>query len=216
MSPTAPAGPPARRADVEHGLIFVGLMAALMWVAEIVDAALGGDLDQYGIEPRDTDGLVGVATAPFLHDGFGHLFGNTVPFVLLGGAIALAGLARVAWVTAIVAAVAGVGTWLAAPAGTIHIGASGIVFGYATYLISRAIFSRSLTHAAIGVLVLVLYGATLVTGVMPEDGISWQGHLFGGIGGVVAAWVLDARAPAAAAPGLSRRQARPQRRRARG
>lgn len=186
---------PRARRDVERGLAFVALMAVLMWVAEIVDAGLGGDLDAYGIEPRDTDGLVGVAAAPFLHGGFGHLIGNTVPFLLLGGAIALAGLARVAWVTVIVAAIAGVGTWLTAPAGTVHIGASGIVFGYATYLISRAVFSRSLVHAAIGVVVLALYGTTLATGVLPEDGISWQGHLFGGIGGVVAAWVLDARAP---------------------
>jgi membrane associated rhomboid family serine protease len=186
---------PRARRDVERGLAFVALMAVLMWAAEIVDAGLGGDLDAYGIEPRDTDGLVGVAAAPFLHGGFGHLIGNTVPFLLLGGAIALAGLARVAWVTVIVAAIAGVGTWLTAPAGTIHIGASGIVFGYATYLISRAVFSRSLVHAAIGVVVLALYGTTLATGVLPEDGISWQGHLFGGIGGVVAAWVLDARAP---------------------
>lgn len=194
MSAAASSRPRARR-DVERGLALVALMAVLMWAAEIVDAGLGGDLDAYGIEPRDTDGLVGVAAAPFLHGGFGHLIGNTVPFLLLGGAIALAGLARVAWVTVIVAAIAGVGTWLTAPAGTIHIGASGIVFGYATYLISRAVFSRSLVHAAIGVVVLALYGTTLATGVLPEDGISWQGHLFGGIGGVAAAWVLDARAP---------------------
>jgi membrane associated rhomboid family serine protease len=182
-----------RRADREHGLIFVAAMAGLMWIAEIVDTALGGDLDQYGIEPHDGDGLIGIATAPFLHAGFGHLIGNTIPFVILGAAIALSGLSRIVWATVIIAIVAGLGTWLVAPSGTEHIGASGIVFGYATYLVTRAIFSRSIVHLVVGALVLAVYGSTLLFGLVPQDGISWQGHLFGGIGGVVAAWALEAR-----------------------
>ena len=202
MSTTAPpvsaAAAARRRADREHGLIFVAAMAALMWAAEIVDTALGGDLDQYGIEPHDTDGLVGIVTAPFLHAGFGHLVGNTIPFLILGAAIALSGLARVVWATVIIAVVAGVGTWLVAPSGTEHIGASGIVFGYATYLITRGLFSRSMIHLAVGAVVLLIYGSTLLFSVVPRDGISWQGHLFGGIGGVIAAWALEARRPSPA------------------
>jgi membrane associated rhomboid family serine protease len=185
-------------ADRENGIAFVAAMAALMWVAEVIDLALGGDLDAYGIEPGDPEGLIGVGTAPFLHAGFGHLVGNTVPFVLLGAVIALAGLRRVVLVTLIVAVVAGLGTWFVAPPGTVHIGASGIVFGYAAYLISRALFSRSLAHAAVGIVVIVLYGGTLLFGVVPERGISWQGHLFGAMGGVLAAWLLDRREPAPA------------------
>lgn len=180
-------------ADRERGLIFVAAMAALMWIAELVDTALGGDLDRYGIEPHDGDGLIGIATAPFLHAGFGHLIGNTIPFVVLGAAIALSGLARIVWATVIIAVVAGLGTWLVAPSGTDHIGASGIVFGYATYLVTRAVVSRSLVHLLIGAFVLAVYGSTLLFGLVPRDGISWQGHLFGGIGGVVAAWALEAR-----------------------
>jgi membrane associated rhomboid family serine protease len=182
-----------RRADREHGLIFVAAMAGLMWLAEILDTILGGDLDQYGIEPHDGDGLVGIATAPFLHAGFGHLIGNTIPFVILGAAIALSGLARIVWATVIIAVIAGLGTWLVAPSGTEHIGASGVVFGYATYLITRAVFSRSLAHLLVGGVVLAVYGSTLLFGLVPQDGISWQGHLFGGIGGIVAAWALEAR-----------------------
>jgi membrane associated rhomboid family serine protease len=203
-TPTATAGD-GRRADREHGLMFVAAMAGLMWVAEIVDTVLGGDLDRYGIEPHEGDGLVGIATAPFLHAGFGHLIGNTIPFVILGAAIALSGLARVVWATVIIAIIAGLGTWLVAPAGTEHIGASGIVFGYATYLITRAVFSRSLAHLLVGALVLAVYGSTLLFGLVPQDGISWQGHLFGGIGGVVAAWALEARRSAAARPAPVRR-----------
>jgi hypothetical protein len=108
-----------------------------MWAVETVDV-FAGDLDAHGIRPRDPAGLEGIATAPFLHAGFGHLLGNTLPFVVMGAVIALAGLARVAAVTAIVALVSGLGTWVVAASNTVHVGASGIVFGYAAYLLRAA------------------------------------------------------------------------------
>src|SRR5206468_1684711 len=77
--------------------------------------------------------------------------------------------------------------------GTDHIGASGLVFGFASYLIARGLFTRNIMHLALGVFVIALYGTTLLFGLAPRDGISWQGHLFGAVGGVVAAWLLDAR-----------------------
>jgi membrane associated rhomboid family serine protease len=202
MGTTVPtmAGHGRRRSERENGLLFVAAMAALMWIVEVVDIASGHDLERHGIEPHDTDGLVGVATAPFLHAGWSHLVGNTIPFLILGAAIAWSGLKRVAWVTVIVAVVGGLGVWIFAPAGTIHIGASGVVFGYAAYLISRGVFSRSVVHIGIGIVVLSLYGTTLLFGLEPREGISWQGHLFGGIGGVLAAWWLEQRAPRAARP----------------
>jgi len=187
------ATPPSRRSDREAGLILVASMVAVMWVVEVIDQISGGDLETHGIRPHQGDGLPGIAFAPFLHAGWGHLIGNTVPFVILGATIALSGLARVATTTLVVALVGGLGVWLFAPAGTDHIGASGIVFGYATYLMARGLYSRNLLHLVAGVLVLAVYGGTLLFGVVPRDGISWQGHLFGGIGGVVAAWLLDSR-----------------------
>jgi membrane associated rhomboid family serine protease len=183
----------SRRASREAGIWLVLAGAALMWILEIVDAAAGHELDQYGIEPRDTDGLPGILTAPFLHAGFDHLLSNTIPFVVLGIAIALSGLARVVAVTAIVIVVGGVGTWLVAPENTIHIGASGIVFGYASYLLARGVFNRSPLELLIGVVIGVVWGGALLSGLVPREGISWQGHLFGAIGGVVAAWVLARR-----------------------
>ncbi len=168
-------------------------LAAVMWVVEVIDQISGGDLEQYGIEPHKADGLVGILFAPFLHAGFGHLIGNTVPFLLLGATIALSGFVRVAATTAIVALVGGLGTWLVAPTGTDHIGASGIVFGYAAYLIARGLFSRNALHLVVGLVVIGVYGTTLLFGLIPTDGISWQGHLFGGIGGVIAARLLDRR-----------------------
>ena len=172
------------------GFRVVVALAALMWVLEVVDSIDHHRLDQYGIRPRDADGLVGIVAAPFLHAGFGHLISNTVPFVLMGFAIAFRGAWRVLAVTAIVALVGGLGTWLVAPAHTVHIGASGVVFGYATYLLSSGVFDRDLRELAIGVLVGAVWGTALVSGLLPREGISWQGHLFGAVGGVVAARML--------------------------
>jgi membrane associated rhomboid family serine protease len=179
-------------ADTKQGLMLVAAMAALMWLVEIVDL-VAGDLDASGIRPRDPEGLIGIVTSPFLHGGFGHLIGNTIPFLVLGAVIALGGAVRVGLVTLTVAVVGGVGTWLTASEGSVHIGASGIVFGYATYLIARGLFSRRLLHLAGGLLVLAIYGTTLLFGLVPTPGVSWQGHLFGAIGGVVAARALDRR-----------------------
>jgi membrane associated rhomboid family serine protease len=174
--------------------VVVAALAAVMWIVELADQVVTIRMDRYGIEPRDPDGLDGIVFAPFLHAGWDHLIGNTVPFLLLGVAIALGGALRVAAVTAIVAVVGGLGTWLIGPANTTHIGASGLVFGYAAYLTARGLFSRSLAQMALGVVVVAIWGTTLLRGLVPEDGISWQGHLFGALGGVLAAWALHRRA----------------------
>ena len=192
---------PTRSAASEdriRGLVLVAAMVVVMWVIEGVDA-LGAHLDNDGIHPRDVDGLPGIAWAPFLHAGWSHLIGNTIPFLVLGFTIALGGLARTAAVTVIVALTAGFGTWLIGPAHTNHIGASGVVFGFATYLVARGIFSRRPLHFAVGLLVLAIYGTTLAFALVPTPGISWQGHLFGAIGGVVAARFIHARQPSPAA-----------------
>jgi membrane associated rhomboid family serine protease len=183
---------------VVRGLLVVAALAAVMWIVELADQVASIRMDRYGIEPRNPDGLDGIVFSPFLHASFDHLIGNTVPFLLLGVAIALGGAARVLAVTAIVAFTGGLGTWLVAPANTVHIGASGIVFGYAAYLTARGLFSRSLGQIALGVAVLAVWGTTLLRGLVPEDGISWQGHLFGAVGGVLAAWALHRRTPAVA------------------
>ena len=186
-----------RRGDRESGLLLVAGMAALMWVVEVADV-IGGDFDANGIRPRDGEGLLGILLAPFLHGDFGHLIGNTIPFLALGAVIALSGVARVAAVTAIIAVGGGIGTWLVGPGDTVHIGASGIVFGYATYLLARGVYSRRLVHLGTGVLVLAVFGTTLLFGLIPSAGVSWQGHLFGALSGVLAARVLDSRKDLAA------------------
>jgi membrane associated rhomboid family serine protease len=201
---TARALDDVQRRERTGGFAVVAAMAILMWLVETIDIA-AGDLDGAGIRPRDPDGLVGVATSPFLHGSWGHLIGNTIPFVALGMVIAIGGLARVAAVTGIVAVVGGLGTWLTAPSNTVVIGASGLIFGYATYLIARGVYTRRGLHLAGGLIVLAVYGTTLLFGLVPTPGVSWQAHLFGGIGGVVAARALHrgrASVPARQAPAV--------------
>jgi membrane associated rhomboid family serine protease len=172
------------------GFLLVAGMVALMWIVEVVDVIDGHRLDQLGIEPRDVDGLTGIVAAPFLHASWGHLISNTLPFAVMGLAIALNGAARVLAVTGIVGLVSGLGTWLIGPENSLHIGASGIVFGYATYLLARGVFNRNVLELAIGAGVAVIWGGALLGGALPEPGISWQSHVFGAVGGVIAAQVL--------------------------
>lgn len=179
--------------DRIDALKLVLVMVAVMWVAEVVDIAAGHRLDEYGIHPRDVDGLPEIVSAPFLHVGFGHLISNTIPFLIMGAAIALGGLARVAIVTIVVGVVSGLGTWLIASPNTVHLGASGLVFGYASYLVSRGLLSKRFTELAVGALVVAVWGFGLLQGLLPQERISWQAHLFGAIGGVMAAFALSRR-----------------------
>ncbi len=172
---------------------------AVMWVLEIIDLPLDGRLDRFGIRPRELGGLDGVLFAPFLHDGFEHLIANTVPFLLLGGAIALGTIRRWAVVTIVVALVGGVATWLLGPAHTLVIGASGIVFGDLGYLVSRGFFQRRIGYIVGGLVTLVVYGGIL-WGLLPRPGVSWQGHVFGMLAGVLAAWILHRPAARDARP----------------
>ena len=181
------------------GFIVIGAMVILMWLVETIDI-VAGNLDDAGIHPRDVDGLPGIAASPFLHAGFGHLIGNTLPFLVLGAAIAVGGLMRTLAVVGIVAVIGGLGTWLTAPSNTVVIGASGLVFGFATYLVTRGAYTRTPWHIVGGLVVIVIYGSTLLTGLVPTPGISWQGHLFGAIGGLVAARVLHRARRGAAQP----------------
>ena len=178
-----------RRSTRTRGLVLLAALVALMWLVEAIDL-VAGDLDAYGIRPRDEEGLTGIVFAPFLHGSFAHLLGNTVALIVLGAVVALAGLRVIALVTVIVALVAGLGTWMVAPPGTVHIGASGITFGYISYLVVRGLYSGSALHLGAGVIVLAVWGGTLMTGLVPSQGISWQGHLFGALGGILAARLL--------------------------
>jgi membrane associated rhomboid family serine protease len=183
----------AARQSAEGLSLLVGIVA-IMWIVEVVNSVDSYRLDtDGGIIPRDVDRVWAIFTSPFLHAGWQHLIDKTIPFVFMGVIIALRGAAKLALVTLIVILVGGLGTWLIAPAGTETVGASGVVFGYATYLFTRGLFERSALQIFTGVIVGVVWGGALLSSIVPHAGVSWQAHVCGAIGGVVAAWLLAAR-----------------------
>jgi membrane associated rhomboid family serine protease len=161
-----------------------------MWIVQLINVADSYKLDQDGIYPRNLGHLWGIFTAPFLHASWSHLFANTIPLVFMGLIIALRGAARLALVTLTVIVIGGLGTWLIAPAGSDTVGASGVVFGYATYLLTRGLFDRSVIELLTGAVVGAVWGAALLASLVPHGNVSWQGHLSGAVAGVVAAWLL--------------------------
>ncbi|TDD47618.1 rhomboid family intramembrane serine protease [Nonomuraea terrae] len=187
--------------------IIVVAMLAVMWIVEVVDFLITpydtsfGLLDrQFGIVGWDGDGLIGIVFAPFLHGGFGHLMANSVPLLILGFLAGLRDVGKFLWATVLIIFIGGFGTWLTTPDNVVTVGASGLVFGYFGFILSRGLFDRRLLDIAIAVGVGVAYWGILA-GLLPnQQGISWQGHLFGLIGGVVAGWVLRRRRPAVTAP----------------
>jgi membrane associated rhomboid family serine protease len=182
---------PVRRAALYEGAAVIGALVAAMWLVEVVNKIDGQGLNSDGIYARSLAGLPGILSSPFLHAGFDHLIGNTIPFVVLGLVIAAAGARRVIEVTVVVIVVAGLGTWLVGPSHASTIGASGVVFGYAGFLIARGFFVRSFPALAIGVVVAILFGASLAADLVPQAGVSWQDHLFGALGGILAARMVS-------------------------
>ena len=163
---------------------------AMLWVIEFYDQLTGEWLDADGIVPRSWDGLDGILWAPLLHGGFAHLAANTLPFVVLGFLVLANGIGRFVLVTAVIWVLAGLGVWLTAPYGSVTVGMSGVIFGWLTYLLVRGFFARSGTQILLAVVVFFLWGGILL-GVLPgQEGVSWQGHLFGALAGVFAAWLV--------------------------
>ncbi|RWA22476.1 hypothetical protein MBRU_12910 [Mycolicibacterium brumae DSM 44177] len=198
-----PGGPPAKPdksapAWKVGGLTIAAFIVAL-WVIEMIDAASGHRLDQYGIRPWTIDGLWGILFAPLLHGGWDHLIANTVPILVLGFLMTLSGMSRFVWATVIIWVLGGLGTWIIGdwgPCGgpTNHIGASGLIFGWLTFLLLFGWFSRQPWEIVVGLLVLIGYGSVL-WGAVPVlnrcGGVSWQAHLCGAIAGVIAAYLLS-------------------------
>ncbi|MFD0559399.1 membrane associated rhomboid family serine protease [Stackebrandtia endophytica] len=191
-----PAATPTRQRSRLATVIIVWLsIIAALWLIEVVDYLLPADLDRYGVMPRDPGYLLHIPLVPLLHAGFDHLSANTLPLLVLGFLTAMAGLSRFGIASALIIAVSGLGVWIFEDAHTITVGASGLVFGYFGYLVAGGAFNRRMLDIVIALVVVVLYGSIL-WGVLPaQPGISWLGHSFGLIGGVLAAWLLRVRRP---------------------
>ncbi|OBH43923.1 rhomboid family intramembrane serine protease [Mycobacterium mantenii] len=200
--PAAPATR-AKRPAWAVGAATILTFVALLYLVELIDQLTRHSLDQNGIRPLEADGLWGIVFSPVLHASWQHLMANTVPLLVLGFLMTLAGLSRFIFATAIVWILGGFGTWLIGNVGarcpyvgvrceTTHIGASGLIFGWLAFLIVFGFFTRKVWEIVVGIIVLFVYGGVLL-GVLPgTPGVSWQGHLCGAIAGVVAAYVLSA------------------------
>ncbi|GAA4386971.1 rhomboid family intramembrane serine protease [Tsukamurella soli] len=187
---------------VRTALVTSVLFVAALWLIEGINVLDHNGLDSWGIVPRNTDGLRGIAFAPLLHAGWGHLMANSVPALVLGFVGLVAGAARFLSATVLVWVVSGIGVWLTGGSNTVVIGLSGVLFGWMTYVVLRGFLSRDLLWSLVGVVLLVLYGGML-WGVIPgQVGISWQAHLWGAIGGVLAAVLLRRRRPVERASAL--------------
>ncbi|MGK0186951.1 MAG: membrane associated rhomboid family serine protease [Verrucomicrobiales bacterium] len=185
----------------KQALFMAGIVVAL-WVIEIVDRIIPLDLESLGIRPRQLFGVIGIACAPFLHDGFLHLIGNSVALFCLGWVVLLGGMQSFLRVTALIALVSGFGTWLFGAANTVHIGVSGVIYGYMAFLLLRGFFEKSLRWVMVALIVgFTLYGfVDFSIGGNSSGGngaanISWSGHLSGFIGGILAAWLFYYRPP---------------------
>lgn len=179
------------RQEIKTQAIILATFVAIFWLLEILDQfVFRGSLDIFGIIPHQVIGLRGILFAPFLHGDFPHLIANTVPFLILGWLVMLQETSDFFVVTGLTMLVGGLGVWLFAAPGSIHIGASILIFGYLGFLLLRGYFQRNIPSILLSILVFLLYGGT-IWGVLPSrPGISWQGHLFGFLGGVLAAKLI--------------------------
>ncbi|GGM41057.1 hypothetical protein GCM10012275_10060 [Longimycelium tulufanense] len=166
--------------------------AAALYVIEFVNVL--GFQNRFigwgGIKPLELSGLDGILFAPLLHLNWEHLGANTLPLVVLGFLAMSGGIAQFVAVLSVIWLASGIGTWLTGGPGTTHIGASGLIFGLFAYLLVRGFFNRSFLQILLAAALFFYYGYML-WGVLPtQGGISWQGHLFGAVGGVLAAWLV--------------------------
>lgn len=181
--------PPAvsrREPSLETRLTWLLLPVALFWIVEIVNVFLGHQLCLWGIIPRTRHGLAGILFSPFLHAGFGHLISNTIPFLALGSLVVARGVGQFIAASVFIVAVGGLGVWIIGSPG-LHVGASGLIFGYFGFLVALGWYEKSLRSLLVAVLVIVFYGG-MIWGILPMyRGVSWEAHFCGLIAGILAA-----------------------------
>lgn len=199
-------GTEAFYSSIGRAFVVMCAVVPVLFLIEVVNWTTDHGLTaSAGIVPRRLYGIDGILFAPFLHASFLHVTANSVPLILLGTFVLAGGVRRTLWSTGLIILVAGVGVWTLGDvflvgegeAGRtfVHIGASGVVFGYLGLLLARAIVDRSWWSAAVAVLAGALFGPQLQSALPGQAGISWEGHLFGFIGGVLAAIVFRRRRP---------------------
>ena len=173
------------------GRAFVTMCAVIpfLFLVEAIDKGIGnGQLDTAGgIIPHHLSGLDGVLFSPFLHAGWDHLYGNAVPLILVGTFALAGGVKRFVWSTFVIMLVSGLGVWFVGDPNSVVVGASGVIFGYLGLLVARGLVERSWWNLAVAAFIGLLYWYQLYNILPTDQPISWQGHLLGLLGGVIAA-----------------------------
>ncbi len=208
---------PARRSEKAVSpvvaAITVGSFGLVMVVVQLVNFLMRYRLNpEFGIVSRQVSGLDGILAAPLLHASWGHLLSNLIPLIIFGFLVLIGGVRQFVLVTVLVWVLSGVGVWLLGPSDTVTVGASALVFGWLTFLLSRGIFSRNVGQIVIGVILFLIWGGLFWTGIIKvavgagASTVSWQGHLFGAAAGVLAAFVVarlaQPKKPAIASSGM--------------
>jgi membrane associated rhomboid family serine protease len=189
-------------------LIVMGAFLAVLWVLQIANWADGYRLDtEFGILPEQVSRLPEIFTAPLLHFSWQHIEGNSVPLFVLGVLAAYRSIPRFLLASLIIAVTSGLAVWLFQSGNELTVGASGLIFGYFGYVLTRGFFDRSLVDIGVGLLAGALYWTILAVALPGTPGVSWIGHLGGLVGGILAAWLL--RTSAAAAKAQQQRPAPP-------
>lgn len=209
LSPLPSGSSPSIRSDdgslaspLGRAAVLMVLFLALLWAVELINLATDRELAQAGgIRPRDPGSLIDIATAPFLHGSLEHLASNALPLFSLGFIAAMTGWKRFLLVTLVVIVVGGIGVWLFSPGNSISVGASGVVFGYFGYLLMRGLVDRRPVDIVVSLGVALSFGYVMWNSIgFGIQGISWQGHLSGLVGGLVAALVFREPRPKAQPP----------------
>lgn len=175
-----------------RSLLFTFLLISILWIVKFYEVIFSVSFVEYGILPHEIIGLRGIIFSPFIHGDFNHLLSNTIPcFILM--LVLFNTYDRVAfWVIIAIHVFGGLLVWIFAPWGGSHIGISGIIYGIAGFLVSSGLFRKDRRSISISLVVIFLYGG-MIAGFLPEEGVSWQGHLFGAIVGAVVAFLMRKR-----------------------
>ncbi len=159
-------------------------LIAIIWLIEIVNLLTGHAFYQWGILPRNIDGLPGIIIHPFIHGSLQHTILNSLPLLILGSFVALEGRAAFVKTTIFIVLVGGLLLWLMGRS-SYHIGASLLVFGYFGFILSKAFYTKTIRSILVAIITIFMYGG-IVYGLVPLDNrVSWEGHLFGLIAGVL-------------------------------
>lgn len=170
--------------DISRSIIVPSRLIMIMWAILLFEYTYHVDLALFGIMPRTIRGLVGIVTAPLLHGGVRHLASNTIPLLFLGTMLYMFYSKIATRVFLQCYFLTGVLVWIfARPA--FHIGASGLIYGLASFLVFFGIFRQDFKSLLISLLIIFIYGS-LFYGVLPtQAGVSWESHLLGGIVGFI-------------------------------